>query len=83
LPAITFGTVVKLLIWSLIVGAILAFFNISPQDIFAYVTGAASELVHNFERYAGRALTYILLGAVVVVPIWAIFVLPGKFRRRG
>ncbi|MDX6749051.1 DUF6460 domain-containing protein [Geminicoccaceae bacterium 1502E] len=69
---IDFRTVIKLLIWSLVVGAVLAFFDISPQQILGWVVDQAREFVGNVETYIGRAVTYILLGAVVVVPVWLI-----------
>lgn len=69
---IEFRTVVKLLIWSLVVGAVLAFLDITPQDILGWLTGWARDAVDNAQIYIGRAVTYILLGAVVVVPIWLV-----------
>lgn len=72
MPRIDFRTVIKLLLWSLVVGAVLAFFDITPQQIFGWVLGQAREFVGNVETYIGRAITYILLGAVVVVPVWLV-----------
>ena len=43
MPQVTLSTVVKLLLWSLAVGAVLAFFDITPQDVLGYVAGWASD----------------------------------------
>jgi predicted histidine transporter YuiF (NhaC family) len=83
MPAITLSTVVKLLIWSLVVGALLAFLNIDPLDIFGWLKDGLAGIVGNLEYYATRALTYVLLGAVVVVPIWAAFYLWRAMKGRG
>lgn len=72
MPRITLGTVVKLIVWSLVVGAILAFLNITPRDILGFVSGWFHDVLNNLQAYVGSAVSYILLGAVVVVPIWVV-----------
>ena len=71
MPSITLGTVVKLLIWSLVVGAVLALLDIDPLDLFGWLKRGLEGLIADLGHYAGRAATYVLLGAVVVVPVWA------------
>ncbi len=72
MPKITAGTVIKLVIWSLVVGGLLAFFNVTPQEILGWVTGWVGNVADNLQHYTGQAVAYILLGACVVVPIWLI-----------
>ena len=72
MPRVTVATVVKLLIWSLVVGAALAFFDLTPQELFGSLAHWAADIVRDFQRYAGALVSYLLLGAVVVVPIWAL-----------
>lgn len=83
MPPITIATVVKLVVWSLVVGAVLAFLNIDPLDIFGWLRDGVRGLVDNLEYYSSRALTYVLLGAVVVVPVWAFFYLWRAMKGRG
>lgn len=72
MPRITGGTVLKLVIWSLVVGVLLAFLNITPQEIVGWVAGWVGNVAGNIQHYAGQAIAYILLGACVVVPIWLV-----------
>lgn len=72
MPSVTFGTILKLLIWSLVVGAVLAFLDLSPQDVFAWAVDWTRQVLRDIQFYTGRAISYVLLGAVVVVPIWAL-----------
>ena len=82
MPRITVGTIVKLLIASLCVGLLLAFLNITPQQLyrdgFARLEGLFAWAVSVF----GEAFSYILLGAVVVVPIWLAFYLLKALKAR-
>jgi len=75
MPQITVGTVVKLIILSLIVGLLLAWFEVTPQDLVRDVFGNIDEIVQWSVDVFGSAASYILLGAVIVVPIWAILYL--------
>lgn len=63
----------KLVIASLCVGLVLSFFNIDPvelindvPEIFGKILGVILDIVD----WAGK---YILLGAIIVIPIWLIF----------
>lgn len=72
MPQITVGTVVKLIILSLIVGLLLNWFNVSPQDLMRDIFGNIDAIMQWSVDAFGSATSYILLGAVIVVPIWAI-----------
>lgn len=72
MPRITVGTVVKLIILSLIVGLLLNWFNVSPQDLLRDIFGNIDAIAQWSVEMFGSAASYILLGAVIVVPIWAI-----------
>ncbi|MBL4601220.1 MAG: hypothetical protein JKY84_00600 [Emcibacteraceae bacterium] len=63
----------KLVIASLCVGLVLSFFNIDPVELindvpetFGKILGVILDIVD----WAGK---YILLGAIIVIPIWLIF----------
>jgi hypothetical protein len=75
MPQITVGTVVKLILLSLIVGLLLNWFNVSPQDLLRDMFGNIDAIMKWSVDVFGSAASYILLGAVIVVPIWAILFL--------
>ncbi|MCF6216612.1 MAG: DUF6460 domain-containing protein [Emcibacter sp.] len=60
----------KLLIASLLVGLALDFFNISPTDLIHDIPetmGKIYEVILAALEWGGK---YILLGAIIVVPVW-------------
>jgi hypothetical protein len=82
MPQLTIATLVKLLIASLVVGMIMAFLGITPRDVLSYVTSFANEAIENAAAWAGSAISYVLLGAVIVIPIWLLGLLFRTFNRR-
>ncbi len=75
MPRITLATVVKLVLASILVGAAMAYFDVQPQDVWRWLGQRLGAILADFRHYATRALTYLLLGAVVVVPVWLVFYL--------
>lgn len=71
-----FRTVLGLAFWSLVVGAILYWLDISPGDILAWI---ANTLASIWNWLANTGFQYILLGATVVIP----FHLYGRARKRA
>jgi hypothetical protein len=76
-------TLVKVVVASLIVGTILAHFGISADELMK-AAGLSSERVTELAR-AGLAwaLPNLLLGSLVIVPIWFVLYLfrpPGESR---
>ncbi len=76
------ATTVKLLLASLIVGVILSVLDITPNEVFNRLAWLAGYAVETAGDFAGWAFGYIVLGAVVVVPIWLVISLFQRFRRR-
>lgn len=70
IPRITGGTVVKLVVVSLIVGLVLATLDIDPRNILQSLQNAVNWVIESGASIFGWAFTYILIGAVVVVPVW-------------
>jgi len=77
-------TLVKITVASLVLGAVLTHFGITAEQLVR-VTGLSAERV---EAYARQGLAWawpnVLLGAVVIVPIWFLIYLfrpPGQSRR--
>ncbi len=75
----------KLLIASLLVGLALDFFNISPTDLIHDIPatmGKIYEVALGAFEWGGK---YILLGAIIVVPVWILMnlsSLKSKFKRK-
>ena len=75
MPKITAKTIVKLLIACLLVGWILSVLDIDPKNILASGQAAFEAMIEFGGEFFAWAATYILLGAVVVLPIWLIMYL--------
>jgi len=82
LPRITFGTVAKLLVASFAVGMVLAYFDIRPEQIIQYARERFTDVFGNASHYASEAMTFVLLGAVIVVPLWLVAYLWRALRNR-
>ena len=76
------STIIKLIIASLVVGLVLAWLNVSPQELLRGIIGEAEQMVDNAIGVFGWAFSYILLGAVIVVPIWLLIYLMDSFKKR-
>jgi|TARA_R110002124_G_scaffold92599_8_gene235230 hypothetical protein len=64
--------IVKLLIVSFLVGWALTLFDITPLELLEDLTGTIGEIYSLALNSVRWAADYILLGAVVVLPIWGI-----------
>ncbi len=76
-------TTVKVLIASLIVGTILAHFGIRTDELIKSA-GLSPERIEDLAREGvAWALPNLLLGAMVIIPVWFVFYLfrpPGESR---
>ncbi len=72
LPPITAATVVKLVVASLCVGLLLAYFNADPLDLLYWARDQVTTVLGDATGWLQWAIKYIFIGAVVVVPIWLI-----------
>jgi hypothetical protein len=63
-------TLFKLLVASIVVGILLAFFGIQPVDLWRNFLDTVVRIWHMGFDAIDWSVRYILLGAVVVVPIW-------------
>jgi hypothetical protein len=73
-------TLIKVMLASFVVGVLLAFFNIEPKELLENFGETIQSIFEIVARIVEWAVKYILLGGVVVVPIWLIFILIGKAR---
>jgi hypothetical protein len=85
-----FGTLLRLLLASLVVGLVLTWLDIEPTDLiararaaFAWGVAELRALSGDLVGSAGDLVGYVLVGAVVVVPIWLLSLLVKALRRRG
>jgi hypothetical protein len=76
-------TIVKVLVASLIVGTILAHFGISIDELMGAV-GVSRDRIEDLARQGvAWALPNLMLGALVIVPVWFVLYLfrpPGESR---
>ncbi|PCI34527.1 MAG: hypothetical protein COB54_01745 [Alphaproteobacteria bacterium] len=80
----TMSIIWKLLVASLVVGLALDFFDVSPADLIHDIPqtmGKVYDLTISVIEWGG---SYILLGAIIVVPVWLLMNLTWlKDRFRG
>ena len=82
MPKITARTIVKLIIACLLVGLGLSTLNIDLRNILESGQDAIEWLIKVGGEFFGWALSYILIGAVVVIPIWLILYMVKAARGR-
>lgn len=63
------AVIIKLMIWSVVVGAILYWLDLSPGEIYG---GLLDAVAGAWSWVSGAGLEYLLLGATIVVPIYLI-----------
>jgi hypothetical protein len=80
---VSLGTVIKLALACLVVGLILAALNVTPADLWARVSGMVMGLWRAAQGLLGWAGSYMLLGALVVLPIWLVLYLWRRMNRGG
>jgi hypothetical protein len=75
------SVIVRLLVVSLIVGAAMAFFHVTPQDLADSLRRLVEDVLGNGLDRLKTILAYIAYGAMVVVPIFVIIRLMKMGRR--
>jgi hypothetical protein len=63
-------TLVKVTVASLIVGAIMAHFGVTPERLLHEAGFSPERLGELLSRAAAWALPNLLLGSLVIVPVW-------------
>ena len=82
MPNTAVSTIVKIAIISLLVGLALAFFNIDPRSLAENLGETVVDIYEVVLNFFKWSLKYVLLGAVVVVPIWLVFFLIGLAKKK-
>lgn len=73
---------VKLLVASLVVGLVFRALDIRPQTLLRDIPDVVRDVFRMIVHLADWATPYVLLGAMVVVPVWALYAVFRAFRRR-
>lgn len=76
------GTLLKLFILSLVVGIVLSVFDIDPENLLGAIGGTVESIFRVTVDALEWAVPFVLIGAVVVVPVWLILTLLRLARRR-
>ena len=76
------STIIKLAIISLLVGFALVFFGIEPGDLVKGLGGTVVKIYELVLEFLRSSMKYVLIGAVVVVPVWLVFYLIGLAKRK-
>lgn len=76
------GTVLKLLLASLAVGAIMTWLDVDALGLLRWAGDALRNLAENLGAVFRWAVAPVLLGATVVVPIWLIMLAVRKLKSR-
>jgi len=77
-----FSTIVKLAVVSLFVGYALYFFGIEPADLVKSLGSTVVKIYELVLDFLRASMKYVLIGAVVVVPVWLVFFVIGLIRRK-
>lgn len=63
-------TIIKLIVVSLIVGFVMAFFNVQPWDLIYSVRDFILDIWYSGFQALGKVGDYLVLGATIVIPIF-------------
>ena len=72
------GVILRLLIVSVIIGAILAGLGLTPDNILQQVAEAVRYVWYYGFDGARHVGAYALMGAVIVVPVWLLMRMAGR-----
>lgn len=77
---ITGGTILKLVLYSFVVGFIMYSMEWSPGDIVGWVANTVAGI---WNWFSGSGLEYVLLGATIVIPLFLFSRWRDRARRKG
>ena len=73
-------TILKLALWSLIIGLVLSVMKVSPASLLSFLGQTAQDIFAWVVGIIEWAVPYLVLGAAVVIPIW-LFMVAWRFLR--
>lgn len=68
-------TILRLIAICFVVGLVIAVAGVDPLDLWRDLGGTIADVWHLFWDTAHWAVKYIVLGAVIVIPIWLVVTL--------
>ncbi len=77
------GVIIRLALLSIVVGVVLSALGITPRNFFYHIEVLLRRIYDLGFNTFDWLLQYLILGAIVVVPIWIIARLFGAFGRRN
>ncbi len=80
MPSNVLSTLFKILLASLILGFLLKFFNVDPKDLLLNFGQTLRSMFAWAGDFVAGSVEYVLIGAIIVVPIWLIVFFAGKLR---
>jgi len=80
MPQNVVGTIIKLLVASLVLGFILKALDIDPRDLLLNFGETIQHVFSWAGEFVASSMQYVLVGAVIVVPVWLIVFLVGKLK---
>jgi hypothetical protein len=75
-------TLLRLFFYSLVIGLALSALNISPESVLGGIGGTVESIFLVVVDAVEWAVPFVLIGAVVVLPIWLVFAGLRFIRRR-
>jgi hypothetical protein len=66
------AVILQLAIASVIIGVVLSFFGFNPADLYDAVMRLSDWISSLGLDFVKKVLRYLLLGAIIVVPLWLI-----------
>jgi hypothetical protein len=72
------SVVLKLILLSLIVGAIMAFLGLTPRNLFTAIGNFVSSILNMGTDAIREVAQWVLAGALVVIPVWLLVRLLGR-----
>ncbi|MBT6096729.1 MAG: hypothetical protein HOH04_17725 [Rhodospirillaceae bacterium] len=80
MPSSIRDTLIKIVLFSFVIGLLLSFFDIDPAQLLKNFGATAEKIFEIVADIIEWGVKYVLLGAVVVVPIWLVIFAIGKLR---
>ncbi len=71
LPPIRLGKIVKLALLCLVVGLVLSAIGVEPLEFWSWAGSVVTGLYDWLVGVFGKLGSYVVIGAAVVIPIWA------------
>ena len=68
----TFATVFKIILASLVVGVILSSLNVTADQVLTDLGLTPDEILRWLDRGVTWAMPNILLGSIIIIPVWII-----------